>query len=104
MGVVNVAAVVVGVVVAGVELVVWEDEVLDKAELVDCVVDELEVVLLLVAAEVDEEVEVGVVLVGVVVEAGVDGVVDGVDGDAVEAPPGRVGVPGGVIVRGLDII
>lgn len=94
----------VGVVAVVAELLVWVDEVLDEVELVDCVVDEFEVELLVVAAEVEEEVVEGVVLVGVGVELGVDDVVGGVVAGPVEAPPGGVSVMGGVIVKGLDMI
>jgi hypothetical protein len=95
---------VVGVVAVVAELLVWVDEVLDEVELVDCVVDGFEVELLVVAAEVEEEVVEGVVLVGLVVELGVDDVVGGVVAGPVEAPPGGVSVMGGVIVKGLDMI
>lgn len=101
MGVADVVAMVVGVVVEA-ELLVWVDEVLDKVELVDCVVDGVEAVLAVVVAEVVGVVEVGRVLVGVVVRVGVDDVTGDVDA-ADEGPPGRVGVMGGV-VSGLDMI
>lgn len=73
---------------------------LDKIELVDCVVAEAEVVLVVLVAEVGEEEEE--VLVGVAGGVGVDNVVGGVVA-GVERPPEMVGAEG-VIVRGLDII
>lgn len=95
-----VAAIVVGV-VAETEVLVCVDEVLDKVALVDCVVDEAEVVLAVLLAEVDEE--VGVVLLDVVVgvEADDDVVVGGVVA-GVEVL--LVDVAAGLVVTGeLDI-
>lgn len=103
MGVVDVVVIVLGVVVE-VELLVWVDEVLDKVELLDCVVDGVELELAVVSVEVGGGVEVGGLLLGVVVRVGVgvDNVTGGEDaGD--EGPPERVGVRG-VIVSGLDMI
>lgn len=98
-----VVGVVVGVLVDA-ELLVGGVEELSKAELEDCVVDGVELVLGVVPDEVTGGVEVGAALVGVVVNAGLD---DDVAGDveaAVEGPPGRVGVIVGGVVSGLDMI
>lgn len=100
MGVADVVGVVVGVVIEA-ELLVGVDEVLDKVELLDCVVLGAELVLAVVTPEDVGMVEVGRELVGVVVKAVIDDVDDVEAAD--EGPPGRVGVIGGT-VNGLDMI